>query len=95
MLAQTVHNRVLAKARHCDALKKYNYTSRRKYSIYIHLLRFKLVTGAMKRLAADSTMGRAEAMRLSMLELIDAGAPNEAHPAYWAPFIVVGEGTQR
>ncbi len=52
----------------------------------------KLVTGAMRRLAADKTMGRAEAMRQSMLALIDSGTPREAHPAYWAPFVVVGEG---
>ncbi len=52
----------------------------------------KLITGAMSRLAADRAMGRAEAMRQSMLALIDKGAPQEAHPAYWAPFVVVGEG---
>ena len=27
-----------------------------------------------------------------MLALIDKGEPVEAHPAYWAPFVVVGEG---
>jgi len=52
----------------------------------------KLITGAMRRLAADKTMGRAEAMRQSMLALIDKGEPREAHPAFWAPFVVVGEG---
>jgi CHAT domain-containing protein/tetratricopeptide (TPR) repeat protein len=51
----------------------------------------KLITGAMKRLAADKGMGRAEAMRQSMLALIDAGGL-EAHPAFWAPFVVAGEG---
>ena len=51
----------------------------------------KLITGAMSRLAADKKISRAEAMRQSMLELIDKGGP-EAHPAFWAPFIVVGEG---
>jgi CHAT domain-containing protein len=45
----------------------------------------------MARLAANESMGRAEAMRRSMLDLIDKGG-QEAHPAYWAPFIVVGEG---
>jgi CHAT domain-containing protein len=35
-------------------------------------------------------------MRRSMLALIDAGGkPEEAHPAYWAPFVVVGEGAAR
>jgi CHAT domain-containing protein len=40
-------------------------------------------------------MGRAEAMRQAMLDLIDHGAPHEPHPAYWAPFVVVGEGRSR
>ena len=52
----------------------------------------KLITGAMSHLSADRTMGRAEAMRQSMLALIDKGEPQEAHPAFWAPFVVVGEG---
>ncbi len=52
----------------------------------------KLVTGAMQRLAEGGTMGRAEAMRRSMLALIDKGGAQDAQPANWAPFIVVGEG---
>jgi CHAT domain-containing protein/tetratricopeptide (TPR) repeat protein len=52
----------------------------------------KLITGAINRLAADSAVGRAEAMRQSMLDLIDHGEAEEAHPAIWAPFVVVGEG---
>ena len=48
----------------------------------------KLITGAMDRLAADKSMGRAEAMRQSLLALIDNGTPQEAHPTFWAPFIV-------
>ncbi len=39
-------------------------------------------------------VGRAEALRRSMLALIEKGAPHEAHPAYWAPFVVVGEGVR-
>jgi CHAT domain-containing protein len=27
-----------------------------------------------------------------MLALINKGESREAHPAYWAPFVVVGEG---
>jgi hypothetical protein len=34
----------------------------------------------------------AEAMRRSMLVLIDNGSKKEAHMAFWAPFVVVGEG---
>lgn len=30
-----------------------------------------------------------------MLALIDKGEPHEAHPAFWAPFVVVGEGAAR
>ena len=36
---------------------------------------------------------RSEALRRSMLALIEKGEPHEAHPAYWAPFVVVGEGS--
>ncbi len=46
----------------------------------------------MRRLAADKSMGRAEAMRQSMLDLIDYGEAQEALPALWAPFVLVGEG---
>ena len=40
----------------------------------------------------DAKVGHAEALRRSMLGLIHKGEPREAHPAYWAPFVVVGEG---
>jgi CHAT domain-containing protein len=49
----------------------------------------KLVTRTIK---AASTMGRAEALRHGMLTLIDKGEPYETHPAYWGPFVVMGEG---
>jgi CHAT domain-containing protein len=52
----------------------------------------KLITAAMREISRDSTVGRAEALRRAMLAMIDEGAAHEAHPAYWAPFIVVGEG---
>ena len=52
----------------------------------------KLITAAIREMARDPKVGRAEAMRRSMLALIDKGEPHEAHPAYWAPFVVVGEG---
>ena len=55
----------------------------------------KLITGAVGRMVADTRVGRAEAMRQSMLAMIDKGDSYEAHPAYWAPFIVVGEGAAR
>jgi CHAT domain-containing protein len=52
----------------------------------------KLITGTIREMARDPKVGRAEALRRSMLALIDKGEPHEAHPAYWAPFVVVGEG---
>jgi CHAT domain-containing protein len=52
----------------------------------------KLITGAVERMTSDKRIGRAEAMRQSMLALIDKGEDYEAHPAFWAPFVVVGEG---
>jgi CHAT domain-containing protein len=54
----------------------------------------KLITSAMREMAADAKTGRAEALRRAMLALIDGGAEHEAHPAFWAPFIVVGEGAR-
>ena len=52
----------------------------------------KLITSAVRAMARDKGVGRAEALRRAMLALIDTGKPHEAHPSYWAPFIVVGEG---
>jgi CHAT domain-containing protein len=46
-------------------------------------------------MVADKAVGRAEAMRQSMLALIDKGEALDAHPAYWAPFVVVGESGAR
>jgi CHAT domain-containing protein/tetratricopeptide (TPR) repeat protein len=54
----------------------------------------KLITGAMSGVTARPDAGRAGAMQQAMLALIDAGAPHEAHPAYWAPFVIAGEGAQ-
>jgi CHAT domain len=46
-------------------------------------------------LSVDKSVGRAEALRRAMLVMIDKGEPHEAHPAYWAPFVVVGEWWRR
>ena len=55
-----------------------------------------LTTGAFGALAADPKIGRAEAMRRSMLALIDGAGSNYTHPSFWAPFVVVGEaGSKR
>jgi CHAT domain-containing protein len=52
----------------------------------------KLTTRAFAELNANPKIGRAEAFRISMREMIEKSSPAEAHPASWAPFVVVGEG---
>ena len=51
-----------------------------------------LVTKTFGELEAKPEIGRAEALRRAMLGLIGKGVSREAHPAFWAPFVVVGEG---
>jgi CHAT domain-containing protein len=55
----------------------------------------KLTTRAFAELKAHPEIGRAEAMRISMRELIENGLLDEVHPRMWAPFVVVGEGAAR
>jgi CHAT domain-containing protein len=50
----------------------------------------RLITGAFK-VTAERRVGRAEALRQSMLTLIRSGG-NTAHPSLWAPFVLAGEG---
>jgi CHAT domain-containing protein len=52
----------------------------------------KLITSAVGATTRDRTLGLAEALRRAMLAMIDRGEAREAHPAFWAPFVVVGEG---
>jgi tetratricopeptide (TPR) repeat protein/CHAT domain-containing protein len=52
----------------------------------------KLITKAVAELQSNPKIGRAEALRRSILAMIDRGKDDEAHPAFWAPFILVGEG---
>ena len=50
-----------------------------------------ITTGAFSELKANPATGRAEALRRSMKALIAKGGAF-AHPALWAPFVLVGEG---
>ena len=52
----------------------------------------KLTTRAFGQLSANPAMGRAEAFRLSMRELLEKGKTEEAHPSAWGPFVLIGEG---
>ena len=53
----------------------------------------KLVTGAVEELTKDPSIGRAEALRRAEMAMLDPKNPPEyAHPFYWAPFILAGEG---
>ena len=52
----------------------------------------KLTTRAFAELKTHPNIGRGEALRVSMKELIEKGSLAEAHPSQWGPFVVVGEG---
>ncbi|HEX6082119.1 MAG TPA: CHAT domain-containing tetratricopeptide repeat protein, partial [Methylomirabilota bacterium] len=49
-----------------------------------------LTTGALGAMARDASLGRAEALRRSAMTL--ASARETAHPFFWAPFVLVGDG---
>jgi hypothetical protein len=61
-----------------------------------------LTTRALKAIAADERIGRAEALRVAMTGLIDDArqSTDEArravrlHPSFWAAFVVAGEGAR-
>jgi CHAT domain-containing protein len=45
--------------------------------------------------AAPATTGKAEALQGAMQAVMnDAEHPYYAHPMFWAPFVVVGEGAR-
>ena len=53
-----------------------------------------LTTGIFEEMKTNPEIGRAEALRRSMTRLINNQAhPEYAHPYFWAPFVVVGEGS--
>lgn len=53
-----------------------------------------LITRTFAHLQAKPQIGRAEAYRLAMRDLVEKGSLVEAHPSQWAPFALVGEGAR-
>ncbi|MGY6532336.1 CHAT domain-containing protein [Glycocaulis sp.] len=49
----------------------------------------RLTTGTLSAMNTNPSAGRAEALRHSMLSMMDD--PEFAHPAMWAPFVLVGQ----
>lgn len=55
-----------------------------------------LTTGTLARLKSGEAPDRAQALRQATLALMaDKRQPRFAHPAAWAPFVLVGEATER
>jgi CHAT domain-containing protein len=53
----------------------------------------RLLSALFRLYSGTPTLGRAEALQRAMLEMIDRPpAPALAHPAFWAAFVVVGDG---
>jgi CHAT domain-containing protein len=54
-----------------------------------------LTTRAFAELTSNPDIGRAEALRISMRELLEKGKSYQVQPSEWAPFAIVGEGAKR
>ena len=55
-----------------------------------------ITTRLFEETAGTAAIGRAEALRRSMLALMETpDKPYYAHPLFWAPFVVVGEGARQ
>ncbi len=57
----------------------------------------RLTSGMIAALETDPRIGRAEALQRSMLAILDDADADARmiHPAYWAPFLIAGDGAGR
>ena len=56
----------------------------------------RLTTSTFALMQADPKLGRAAALRNTMLAYMnDKSTPLNAYPAFWAPFSIIGEGAAR
>lgn len=54
----------------------------------------KLTTGMFDAISQNERFGRSEALQKSMVQLMaDKVRPYHSHPAFWAPFSLIGDGT--
>jgi CHAT domain-containing protein/Tfp pilus assembly protein PilF len=55
-----------------------------------------LTTNMFEEMRTDPYLGKSEALRRSRLKLInDSNNPEYAHPYFWAPFVLVGDGARK
>lgn len=57
----------------------------------------RLTTQIVSRVKADPGLGLSDALRFAMLDILDDPGSDQRmrHPAFWAPFMIVGEGAPR
>ena len=52
-----------------------------------------LTTGMFDAISSDAKVGRSQALQSSMVDLMsDPDRPYYSHPAFWAPFSLIGDG---
>jgi len=51
-----------------------------------------LITRIFEKLRSAGSISRAEALRKAMVDMVEGNIEEARHPAYWAPFVLVGEG---